>query len=250
MIFPSAATQGSECSVTLTGKGLADVSRLFALHSGLAFHYDDKDRRTIKASPDAAVGQAEVWAVTPTGVSNPRFFAIDRLPHATEREPNDTPPQATVVKAPIVVDGVAAPNTDRDCFRFTSKAGQRWTIVCRSRSLDGTLDPTLTVIDPDGHEIEHYDGALIDARLHFIAAKAGDYTIAVQDRAYRDRRQNSYSLTITDGPYLQAAMPPMLERGRLCPKTDWTNAGSPRAIEPVQGALVIHDRLLLVGDAW
>jgi hypothetical protein len=168
----------------------------------------------MSAARDAVVGQTEVWAVTPTGVSNPRFFAIDRLPHLTEREPNDTPPQATVVKAPVVVDGVASPNTDRDCFRFTSKAGKRWTIVCRSRSLDGTLDPTLTVIDPDGHEIEHYDGALVDARLHFKTTKSGDYTIAVQDRAYRDKSRNSYSLTITDGPYVVAAMPPMLERGK------------------------------------
>ena len=57
-------------------------------------------------------------------ISNAVPFAVDTLPEALEKEPNDTPATAQRVKLPVIVNGRIDQPGDWDVFRFEGRAGQ------------------------------------------------------------------------------------------------------------------------------
>lgn len=74
-----------------------------------------------------------------------------------EREPNNDPSKATVIKAPGTVTGVIyATNDDErdvDFFRFQAKAGQKWVLEINAARSKSPLDSRIQVLDKDGKPV-------------------------------------------------------------------------------------------------
>lgn len=76
----------------------------------------------------------------------------------SDREPNDTPAQATDVVAPAAIAGTIearpAGGPDADLYRFSARAGERWTIEVDAARSGSKLDSFVEVLDPEGRRIE------------------------------------------------------------------------------------------------
>ncbi|MHC5544098.1 PPC domain-containing protein, partial [Singulisphaera rosea] len=143
---------GESVDVTLRGTDLEGVSHLWFDHPGLrAFHLKDATFRVVCAT-GTTIGQHDLRAVGPFGVSNPRTFVVGDRPESGETEPNNAPEQANAITVNSVVNGEITA-TDIDSFAFEGKKGQRLFFDLASERVESRLDATLRIFGPDGREI-------------------------------------------------------------------------------------------------
>jgi len=76
-----------------------------------------------------------------------------------EREPNDSPNQATPISAPCVVKGEIKPTSehgpnDYDFFRFQAKAHQAFIVEIKAAEVGSSLDSKVEVLTNEGERIE------------------------------------------------------------------------------------------------
>ncbi len=83
-------------------------------------------------------------------VSNRVPFALDALPEAFEKEPNNTPAGAQKVTLPIIVNGRIDKADDRDVFQFTGKSNEVVVAEVMARRLDSPLDSVIKLTDAAG----------------------------------------------------------------------------------------------------
>lgn len=83
-------------------------------------------------------------------VSNPVPYAIDPLPDALEREPNNDPATAQKISMPVIVNGRIDKPGDTDVFTFGGKAGETVAIEVQARRLESPLDSIVKLTDAAG----------------------------------------------------------------------------------------------------
>lgn len=212
-LTPTGCQRGVAQEIELAGAGLKDVTSLFLLDPAIGVTRGEKDRWRIEAGEAAVPRDRDLWAVGTSGVAGPLRFSVSLIPQALEEEKNDAPDAAQRVECPVVVHGRIEPGVDRDWLRFAAERGEHVAIACRSYSLDGLVEPALTVVDPLGREIRHDPGGARDGFVHFTAEESGEHLVLVQERAYRQNKANGYALEIRKGPWLLAAFPHVLKAG-------------------------------------
>ena len=84
-------------------------------------------------------------------------FAVDNLPEAFEREPNDSVKTARVVTLPIIINGRISKPGERAVFKFEGRAGQQIVAEVFARRLDSPLDSFLRLTDADGKQLAFND---------------------------------------------------------------------------------------------
>ena len=218
-VFPPGGQRGKTVEVVSGGRNLAAVKVLFFSHPGITAQLISPNRFTVRIADDVPEGDHDVWAVTATGLSNPRRFVVSGLPEVAEKEKNDTLETAQAVPVPVVINGTLDPAADRDHYRFELTRGQHVSIAFRSETLEGTARPALTVFAEDGRELLHDDGRQAEPVLEFEASADGAYVVRVEERAYRLGVTNFYRLTLLTGPRLVAAFPDLLQKGKAQPVT-------------------------------
>ncbi len=133
---PAGVTRGTSIEVIVQGTNLASVSAVRVDGKGVSAEIvPPPEGKTVStrsvtvkltASPEATIGLHELRLVTPGGTSNVVRFGVGLLPELTEQEPNETADVAMpLVELPVVVNGTVSRTDDRDCFRFSAKAGQQ-----------------------------------------------------------------------------------------------------------------------------
>ena len=86
-------------------------------------------------------------------VSNRVPFAVDALPEAVEKEPNNNPGEAEKVSLPVIVNGRIDQLGDFDVFAIEGKAGQTLVAEVIARRLDSPLDSILRITDAHGKPV-------------------------------------------------------------------------------------------------
>lgn len=215
-IFPPGGQRGTTVEVVIDGKDLKDAHKLVFSHPQVSATKVASKLPGVRFAltlPDAET-EFDVYAVTPTGLSNPRRFVVGALAEVNEKEKNDDAKTAQAVKLPLVINGMLEPGTERDYYRFELAANQQFTLHFRSETLDGTARPALTLYGPSGKELLHDDGRDAEPALNFTAPEAGEYLLKVEERAYQKGDYNVYRLSLCTAPYLVGAYPQLLTRGK------------------------------------
>ena len=139
-------------------------------------------------------------------ISNALLLYYSGLPTIQEKEPNDTPAQATTMPAPGVASGQfrrhdAGPDGDTDYYRFHADAGQRLLIDVQCQAIGSPADPTLALMDANGKTLmENDDTNGRDSHLDFTAPQAGDYLLRVREATGRSAPELVYRLLVLPPP--------------------------------------------------
>lgn len=243
--FPAGAKVGAAVEVTVTGADLDEPTGLYFSHPGIKAEYveppeppaDPKKKDTPppmpkgkKAGPaagphkfkvavgaDVPPGTYDVRAVGKWGVSNPRAFVVGQFPEVAEKEPNDDVPQAQKVELPVTVVGQTANPQDVDYFAFTARAGQKYVVTLQASAIDSKAqEPSFDLIDPAGKKLATARAMPGADGVYDLAAPAdGEYLVRVHDFTYTSGSpDNTYRLTISQAPWVDAVFPTAVEFGK------------------------------------
>src|SRR5262249_53046780 len=148
--------------------------------------------------------------------SNAGFLVVGDAPEGVEQEPNDQREQAQPLGQLGTINGRLATQGDRDCYRFTARAGEQVTFEVeaarlQARAHDGQVacDPVLSLPDATGRELAASDDeARADPVLRYRFEKAGDYVLDVHDVRLDGNPAWIYRLNVIRGPKLTGCFPP------------------------------------------
>jgi len=90
-------------------------------------------------------------------LSNRVLFALDSLPEAFDREPNNLQGNAQRVNLPVIVNGRIERPDDWDVFQFEGRAGDTVCVEVYARRLDSPLDSKIKLTDASGKQIAFND---------------------------------------------------------------------------------------------
>ncbi len=114
-------------------------------------------------SKDAAPGRHMIAAANDKFVSNHVPFALDTLPEAFDKEPNNDVAKAQKVTLPVIINGRADQPGDWDVFEVNGKAGETIVMEVRARRLESPFDSFLKVTDASGKVLalndDYFDAA-------------------------------------------------------------------------------------------
>jgi len=118
--------------------------------------------------------------------TNPGSFIVSPLPQVLEKEPNDTPEQATPIAIPCGINGRIGQPRDMDHFVFKGIKGKAIRFEVKARrfgtALQSSLDSVLDVLDKKGTVLANNDDAFgKDAMLVFTPPTDGDYILRIRD---------------------------------------------------------------------
>ena len=216
-LFPLGGCSGTTVELTVTpGAGVAPRGMLFS-HPGIVAKHTGENRFLVEIGQDVIPADYDAWLIAASGLTNPRRFTVGARPELMELEGsqrNDKRQTAQSVSLPVVVNGLIDPPTDRDCFRFSIGEKQRFSIRCVSTSLEATVAPALTLIDPAGREVLHDTGKNAEPVLDYRSPQSGEYVVQVEDRAYRKGSQAAYRLELFFEGRLVSSFPNVLTRNQ------------------------------------
>ncbi len=221
-IFPAGGQRGQTVEVTVAGTALlgctgARVAPADVMAKVAKVVSATSAKLEVTVAPDAALGEHDLRVYTPGGASNRFRFIVGQLPEINEKEPNDTRDAAQRLDSLPVLVNAQIMQGDRDCFRFTAKAGAD--IVCDlaarailpfiADAVPGWFDAVLTLYDAAGHPLQAVDDNRLgpDPVLIFKAPADGEYVLEVTDTIYRGRGDFVYRLRIGQLPYVSRISP-------------------------------------------
>lgn len=213
-VFPCGARQGTTVECAIAGGEITDATDLDFSHKGITAKPAGPGKFNVTVAKGVPVGQYDVRAVTPFGISNFRAFVVGDVPEVVEKEPNDEPSQAMRVTLPCVANGRIEKPADIDHWVFAAKKGQRIMLNCWAWRNDSQLDGTLLLTDSQGKELAYsgdYYGR--DPFIDFTAPADGDYTVKVWDFVYGGGSDSFYRLHIGSLPHIDAILPAAITPG-------------------------------------
>lgn len=209
-VFPPGAKVGTSVDVTVTGVELDDIQLRFS-HPGITAKALAKANNfAVTVAASVPPGIYEALVLGRFGLSNPRSFVVGTLPEVAEQAGNASPATAQEITLDTVING-RTDSQAADHYRVNLKKGQRVVATCETQSLDSRASDALLLLSPEGQELDRArKGGLLD----HTAAADGPVILKVHDFVYRGGEQYFYRLTVTAGPHIDFAFPPVVEPGK------------------------------------
>jgi hypothetical protein len=211
-VFPLSCEPGKTVTVSLAGKQLENAKTLVFSIPEVTAALDDAGKLVVSVAAGTPPQDCDVWCVAAGELSNPRRFVVSTLASVAEASKNDSFDTAQTIPFPGAVDGRLEAVAKLDWFQFEAKEGQTITLSCRSRSLDGSAQPAITLFSPAGREIAHSTGRRLEPLLSRRLSETGTYRIRVSDSAYRTAADSVYRLELLAGPQIISAWPDLIQR--------------------------------------
>jgi hypothetical protein len=149
-------------------------------------------------------------AQDPQGVSPwPLPMRVSRLENVLEREPNDTPAEATPFTAPAALNGILEKPGDVDYFKFHANRGTVYDVRVFARSLRTPVDSVLTILRSKGGVVASNDDSNgPDSYLRFTAPADDDYLIQITDHLHAGGSEYVYRIEVAPvEPQLSLSLP-------------------------------------------
>ena len=225
-LHPAGAPRGTTVEITVGGTferwpvQVWTSDKAISAKSGM-----DKGKLSITVAAEAVPGTYWLRLHDEQGASTLRPFVVGTLPDVLEKEPNDDLDKAQVIAASSVVNGRLEKSGDVDLFSMKLKKGE--TLVA-SLDAHGTfrssMDAILQVLSADGSVLEqNNDWSGLDPQIVCPIPKDGTYLVRLfafpssPDSTIRFAGGETYiyRLTLTTGPFVEYAMPLVIQRGPI-----------------------------------
>ena len=196
----------------------------------------------VTVAADAILGPRELRIATAQGISSVGQLVITDYPVVVEKGKHGVIADAQAIEIGRMVTGTIAKNEEVDVYRFSVTEGQRVTFAIRSarlmhkvHDLQKHFDPLLSVHDDADRELTSNDDYYFaDPMVSYLFPKAGEYFVKVRDVRFAGDGRWSYSLLVTDRPYVTALFPMAL------------NPSDPRRVQAVGHGLESSEFVLPV----
>jgi len=223
-VNPTGARQGTTVLVEFGGANLDDPTGLYFSNPGITAQRfeisgplkkaEDQPRVLFKVSvgKDVPAGDYDVRFVGKQGVSNQRTFVVGDVAECTEKEPNNTKPEATRVELNSIINAKIGASEDVDWYVFSAKKDQRVLVECHAWRIDSRLDGFMWVYGSDGKQIAMSQDSDVrdekrDPFIDFDVPSDGDYFVKITDFTYNGSADYFYRLSIGTGPYIDFLSP-------------------------------------------
>lgn len=188
-IYPCAAQVGTTTEVTITGTDLDGASRLHFSAKGIECKAGAKPNVfTLTIAQDAPAGYCDVRAVGRYGISNPRGFAITKLPVVTVK---DKAFKATMGQV-IVGNSL---KQDQSIISFEAKKGDAVQVLCKPELLDSRMESVLAIRDSTSSVVARMDAS---GEVSFSPAQDGTFSIELRDLMFRGDAEYPFVLSISN----------------------------------------------------
>jgi hypothetical protein len=187
-IFPLGGRAGNQTPIKLTGWNLPTDSMVM----------DGKGKEP---------GILSVSESKENLVSNRLPFAVDTLPEALEKEPNNTTKNAQRAALPLIVNGRIDQPGDWDVFSLEGRAGDEVVAEVLARRMDSPLDSVLRLTDAVGRQVAFNDDFQdksaglethhADSFLQFKLPDSGTYYLFLGDAQQKGGPEYAYRLRIS-----------------------------------------------------
>jgi hypothetical protein len=231
VLYPAGATAGTEVPVEITSQQqLEGADRLVFSHPGITakrvmraadrFYPEERPvehKFMVKVAADVPPGIYEVRAGGKYGLSNPRRFVVGKMEEVLEKEDNNTPDQAQIVAAPVVLNGLCEAS-QVDFFWIDVQAGKSLVIDGYYERLDARGDLALALFTEQGSLIArslHTTGR--DPAILFTPASTGLYLLRVYEVSYNNLPNavpTPYRVEVSSRPWIELIDPPIAQRGQ------------------------------------
>ncbi len=162
---------------------------------------------SVTIAPAMSLGTSTWRLATSQGVTPPLGFVVGDFAEVVENELEGAIP-AVQVALPITINGRIFPREDVDAWCFTAKADEIVTCSVATSSFGSPLEARIEVRDSAGRSLgEQLPEGVSTPALKFTATVDGLYEVRIHDIAFRGLQDYVYRLTITAGPFLDAAYP-------------------------------------------
>ncbi len=228
-IVPGAVCRGTTSEITIVARqarrGFEHASQVFFSGEGLQAEVLPREakapveRRKLKVTvaPDATPGLHEVRVMTDAGISSiGELLVVDDSVIVEAARAHANPTTAQAVDVNRVIAGAIAVKEEVDCYRFRARAGQEVTFSLMGQRLyfkrhyqeAGSSDPMLILTNAAGDELASNDDFFLgDPMLHHRFEQDGEYIVAVRDVDYGGAPHFTYSLMMTDRPFVTSVFP-------------------------------------------
>lgn len=227
-LVPSGGRSGGTVEVVVRGDDLDEPTSILFSHPGISGTLQanaapawQRTRETpfvVTIARDVPPGLYEARVAGRFGLSTSWPFCVDDIPVVQEAAGNDSPDKAMAIEPDTVIEGELL-GTRVDYFRFRGMPGQRFVLVCESRSLHGRFDLMVEVSGPERQLLGSAIATKIrDPRLPIAVRDAGDHMIRVSDAVFRagdpkDGPADRYRIALSSRPYVSAVWPPVAVAG-------------------------------------
>ncbi|MCE9608378.1 MAG: PPC domain-containing protein [Planctomycetia bacterium] len=227
-IFPAGAQQGRTIELTATGTLQPWPVRADVTGTGVRFEPTKTEGKySVVVEATATPGTRWVRFINEEGVTAARPFVIGTRAEVSESEPNDELTQAVKLDAGSkVVNGVLVKGEkagDVDTFRLPLKKGMTLVAALEAnRTLGAPIDAVLQIVSASGFVLaQNHDEFGLDPRIVFTAPQDADYFVRLfafvsvpnSSIRYAGDPAAVYRLTLTTGPYVDFAFPPVVRIG-------------------------------------
>ncbi len=187
-IYPCAAQMGTTTEVTITGTDLEGASRLHFSAKGIECKPGTKPNVfTLTIAKDAPAGYCDVRVVGRYGISNPRGFAITKLPVVQLK---DKAPMASMGQV-IVGNSL---KQDKAIISFDAKKGEAVQILCKPEMLDSRMEPVVAIRDAASSVIARMD---VGGEVNFTPTSDGTFSLELRDLMFRGDAEYPFVLSIS-----------------------------------------------------
>lgn len=162
-ITPTGAKPGTTAEITCYGRNLPGGQKTDVVVNGrpleklvqkIAVPGEPADRSQLRfhelLRPSASrLDGMEVRVNGPTGTSNARLLVFSDVPELLEMEPNNKVAEAQHLSVPCAVTGAFSAPKDLDCYTFSAKKDEKFTIEISSERIGSPADPGLEICETD-----------------------------------------------------------------------------------------------------
>ena len=214
--------QGESREVTLTGGNLGTVTSAVVIGAkGLSADLITPDKPNpsqaklkLTVAVSAPLGDRELRLVTALGVTPPLTVTVGQYTATEDKEPNNSPEQATPLKFPSSIIGRIETSGDVDSFRFDAKKDQHLIFDLYASRLGSAFDPVIVILDAAGKEQPKTTSFRAgDPATVFTVPADGSYILQIRDVQYRGGGDFAYRIEAGEIPLVESILPASGLRG-------------------------------------
>ena len=225
-LYPPAAQQGKEITVSIKGKEIKDATWLKFTHEAI------QAKQVVNEAGDPQAGEftVTVGKDVPAGLyeaqigggrfgaSNIATFLVGTLSHHPVASGNQSVEKAMPIEVGNAYIGKSVAR-NYSYFSFEAKKGEPLFINCLTSGFDSAMKPVLKVLNASGRELV---GEPQKGFLEFTAKADATYTLQLFDFLYAGSDNHYYKLTICKRPQIDLIEPPV---GKPGSQTEFTIYG-------------------------